>query len=528
MRGNRINEFDYIEKDNDFCYEDNPSSYDSSIRTFYGYINRQGEYAIKPKYQEAELFRNGLAIVKIDNKYGIIDKTGTYIVEPQFDEDNFIRGIDRIDSQDRIFKVFKNGRYGFIDRYGHYIIKPKFPSTRIRGVVDDTIEIIGDNDKFGFIDINGNIIAKPQFDCVEEFSEGCVRVQMNGKYGFVDKEGNYIAQPIYDDAQRQFAEGRAWVCLDNKYGLIDNKGRFVTERVYDGGGRFWNGLAPVCINGKWGVIDTEGKLIIPLEYDDVSVIWNYPGFARVKSNSKYGIVSTQNRTIIEPEYDYIEFYQDGIFVVGIKEKKEIDEGALPFDDTVWKYGLIDINGKVLAPPIYIYDRAKVDRMEFHEGLAAVCVNGKWGYINARGEMVIKPQFEHADNFCKGIAYIKENGRYGLIDKSGRVVEDPQYSNISTKINNGYIRGENCNGKWGIIDTEGHTVVESRHEYIFGDISEGMARIQQVESFGFANCRNGNIIAPVFNYVYEFSEGLAVVRLTEEQLNEHSISSDRTD
>lgn len=146
---------------------------------------------------------------------------------------------------------------------------------------------------------------------------------------FVDKEGNYIAQPIYDDAQRQFAEGRAWVCLDNKYGLIDNKGRFVTERVYDGGGRFWNGLAPVCINGKWGVIDTEGKLIIPLEYDDVSVIWNYPGFARVKSNSKYGIVSTQNRTIIEPEYDYIEFYQDGIFVVGIKEKKEIDEGALP-------------------------------------------------------------------------------------------------------------------------------------------------------------------------------------------------------
>ena len=56
----------------------------------------------------------------------------------------------------------------------------------------------------------------------------------------------------------------------------------------------------------------------------------------------------------------------------------------------------------------------------------------------------------------------------------------------------------------------------------------MARIQQVESFGFANCRNGNIIAPVFNYVYEFSEGLAVVRLTEEQLTEHSISSDRTD
>ncbi|MDY4650564.1 MAG: WG repeat-containing protein, partial [Muribaculaceae bacterium] len=232
--------------------------------------------------------------------------------------------------------------------------------------------------------------------------------------------------------------------------------------------------------------------------------------------------------IIEPEYDYIEFYQDGIFVVGIKEKKEIDEGALPFDDTVWKYGLIDINGKVLAPPIYIYDLAKVDRMEFHEGLAAVCVNGKWGYINARGEMAIEPRFEEAQNFQEGVAYIKEDGRYGLIDRSGSIVVKPQFTNISTKIKNGYIRVEKSNRKWGVIDKSGHIVVEPAYDYVFGDISEGMSRIQQVESFGFANCRNGNIIAPVFNYVYEFSEGLAVVRLTEEQLTEHSISSDRTD
>jgi hypothetical protein len=48
---------------------------------------------------------------------------------------------------------------------------------------------------------------------------------------------------------------------------------------------------------------------------------------------------------------------------------------------------------------------------------------KWGFLNSKGEMVVKPQFESADNFYEGLAscaiYHSENGqqqlRYGAIN-----------------------------------------------------------------------------------------------------------------
>lgn len=72
------------------------------------------------------------------------------------------------------------------------------------------------------------------------------------------------------------------------------------------------------------------------------------------------------------------------------------------------------------------------------------------------------------------------------------------------------------------DTAGHVVIEPVHDYVFGDICEEIACIQHGESFGFTDCKNGNIISPVFNYVYEFSEGVAAVRLTEAQLREPNL------
>ena len=37
----------------------------------------------------------------------------------------------------------------------------------------------------------------------------------------------------------------------------------------------------------------------------------------------------------------------------------------------------------------------------------VKINGKWGYVNAKGEYIVTPQFDHAFLFSdNGLAYIK--------------------------------------------------------------------------------------------------------------------------
>lgn len=91
----------------------------------------------------------------------------------------------------------------------------------------------------------------------------------------------------------------------------------------------------------------------------------------------------RGKTVIEPEYDYIWLYDEGVFVVVIKEDNNAKGDDWIFHDTLWRCGVTDIHGNMTVPPVYIYNDPGNDlsKMEFHEGLAAVCVNGKWGYMN---------------------------------------------------------------------------------------------------------------------------------------------------
>ena len=57
---------------------------------------------------------------------------------------------------------------------------------------------------------------------------------------------------------------------------------------------------------------------------------------------------------------------------------------------------------------------------FSDGLAAVKVGKKWGFIDANGKMIIQPQFEEANSFLEGSAKVKLNGQWVRIDKTGTI------------------------------------------------------------------------------------------------------------
>ncbi|WP_017656110.1 WG repeat-containing protein [Fortiea contorta] len=84
-----------------------------------------------------------------------------------------------------------------------------------------------------------------------------------------------------------------------------------------------------------------------------------------------------------------------------------------------KYGYIDKTGKIVIPPQF--DQAKA----FSEGLAAVELreNGisNWGYIDLTGKTIITPQFYAANNFSEGLAQIHSSASRGYIDKTGKLI-----------------------------------------------------------------------------------------------------------
>jgi hypothetical protein len=61
---------------------------------------------------------------------------------------------------------------------------------------------------------------------------------------------------------------------------------------------------------------------------------------------------------------------------------------------------------------------------FCDGLATVKdTNGKWGYIDKTGKLVIPCQWNDSGNFKNGIGRVKDSdGFWHKIDKTGKIIE----------------------------------------------------------------------------------------------------------
>jgi hypothetical protein len=185
----------------------------------WGFIDKAGKWVIRPAYEEAYDFSEGLAPVKVNKKWGYVNKDGKMVIKPQ-------------------------NTYGFGFNEGLALILPE-----------------EDKMHFGYIDKTGNIIIKPKFDEGSDFTDGLARVKINNKYGYIDKKGNIIIEPQFDDASA-FREGLAGVKINNKYGYIDKKGIFIIKPQFDNAYQFFKGIAKVKIGEKEGYINKSGEVFM--------------------------------------------------------------------------------------------------------------------------------------------------------------------------------------------------------------------------------------------------------------------------
>ena len=60
---------------------------------------------------------------------------------------------------------------------------------------------------------------------------------------------------------------------------------------------------------------------------------------------------------------------------------------------------------------------------FSEGLAGVQKNGKWGFIDKTGKLIIPLEYDYVSSFSKATAYVKKDGREFYINPKGECVKD---------------------------------------------------------------------------------------------------------
>jgi hypothetical protein len=240
-----------------------------------------------------------------------------------------------------------------------------------------------DGMKYGYIDSKGEFVIKPQFDYAYDFQDnGLAVVSINNLSGLIDSKGNYVLRPKYDSIT-QFLEGRAAVVDKSGFKVIDENGRELTTKAYSFIGGYKNGralFADTAASGKYlyGYLDRHGKEVVPLKYEEAS--------------------------------DFI----DGRAVVKVKDKQ---------------FALIGLNGEVIR--IYNYNSVSNlgdDLLAFQKD-----ENGKFGYIDLKGTVVIQPQYTGAMAFNNGRAVVNNsedyNNKFGLIDRKGTFIIKPEYNQI---------------------------------------------------------------------------------------------------
>ena len=80
--------------------------------------------------------------------------------------------------------------------------------------------------------------------------------------------------------------------------------------------------------------------------------------------------------------------------------------------------------RVYTREFKFYRTAIIKNRNFSEGLAAVCDDGKWGWINQKGELVIPLSIKAEDVglFSEGLVYCQNSGEdFSFVDKNGTVV-----------------------------------------------------------------------------------------------------------
>lgn len=167
-----------------------------------------------------------------------------------------------------------------------------------------------------------------------------------------------------------------------------------------------------------------------------------------------------------------------------------------------KWGFADSTGKILV-------ECKYEWVEhFSEGVAAVGMNDKCGYIYKNGSVAIPFNYDEGEQFHHGLAQVVLNGKTGLSDKAGNFVVKPVYDGI------GEFRQARArvvrNGKQGFIDMMGIEAVPCTYEAV-GDFSEGLAYVKDSSLYGYIDREGRSVIAPQYEWAEPFDQGSARVK-----------------
>ena len=282
--------------------------------------------------------------------------------------------------------------------------------------------------------------------------------------------------------------------LKKNYSAKDMAGLNIRVEVYDKNGLVAVYIIPYNPNGViWEVFEIKNGKVVPIQntYKNVK---NKKWWIEKKEVGKKKKYKTGD-VVIPFKYDEVYAFSEGLAAVKLKGK----------------WGFIDKSGKKVVP--LKYDKVT----DFSEGFARVGLSdkwgdvNKWGFVNKSGKEIVPLKYHYVWDFNEGLAVVFLNRKGGFVNKSGKEVVPPKYTSISDF--SGGLARVVLNGKVRGINKSGKVVLPPKYGWA-DDFSEGLKAVQKIYKSGFVD-KSGKVVIPLkYMWVWDFSDGLARVELND--------------
>lgn len=372
--------------------------YPIKSRNKMGYLDETGELYIKPKFDLAETFNEGLAIVSIEGKYGFVDKSGELVIPAIFD--------DAYKMNEGHAVVGIKEKWGLINRSGEFVIQPIYEDL---GNLNEGFCYFSEGEHYGYFDKKGVVRLKETYNAANDFHIGKAIVSNQAGYGLIDVFGT-TSIPYKYERLLQYDKDRYAARFDGYWGLLNSAGDTILPFEYDFIGKINNARAIVEKDDMFNYINPSGQLILKSwietypEYRQLAVFTN--NYARIELDNGYNLIDTNGRKLFTKDKEDIGNFGEYIAV------KKGD-----------KWGYVNKNGSLIIGYNYTAAASFEGRLAKAGGAPLV------GVINKTGTYQVEPYFERIEFYNDTLLLCKSRGEYGVLTTEGDTLLNFRYVSI---------------------------------------------------------------------------------------------------
>ncbi len=197
------------------------------------------------------------------------------------------------------------------------------------------------------------------------------------------------------------------------------------------------------------------------------------------------------------------------FVLNYSQNTFIEEGWKQF----YQVYLFDyskgrmVEFKKTYPQALNMDEVDFDIALYNSVFLPFMKNGKYGFMNEDGQIIIDAKFQFVEGFNEGLSSFAENDKVGFIDKKGNIRIAPKYDGVSAIVQGLFIV-EN-DDLFGLIDRKGKVIMPCKYNDI-GELSEGFIYASIDEEYFYANYNGLQLFTESLISASDFENNHAIV------------------